>query len=112
MYVREAHAEDEWSMEQNRQDDVVVYQPLTSDERTAAACACVERLEIDVPVVVDDMQDTVGRAYGAWPERLYVVRADGVIGYQGGYGPFEFHPEEAAAYLAELLGPPTPDAAP
>jgi len=108
VYVREAHAEDEWSMDANRQDGVVVFQPRTAEQRTDAACACVARLDIDVPTLVDDMDDTVCRAYGAWPERLYVVRPDGRIGYQGGYGPFDFHPDEVAAYLARELGPAQP----
>jgi len=112
VYVREAHAEDEWSMEANRRSEVVVFQPRTVEHRVQAACALAERLDIDIPTVVDDMDDSVGRAYGAWPERLYVVRADGRIGYQGGYGPFDFEPQEVADYLAELLGPPdTPAAA-
>lgn len=105
VYVREAHAEDEWSMETNRQDGVVLFQPRTADQRTDAACTLVDRLDIDMTTVVDDMDDTVGRAYGAWPERLYVIDADGRIGYQGGFGPFDFHPHEVAAYLARTVGP-------
>jgi len=105
VYVREAHAEDEWSMDMNRQDGVVLFQPRTQAQRTDAACACVDRLDIDMTTVVDDMDDTVGRAYGAWPERLYVIDADGRIGYQGGFGPFDFHPDEVAAYLARTVGP-------
>ena len=121
VYIREAHAEDEWAMESNRADGVSLIQPRTADERCDvdhdfgefeevcdAACALVERLDIGVPTLVDDMDDTVGRAYGAWPERIYVIEADGRIGYQGGYGPFDFEPAEAAAFLERLVGPPAP----
>ena len=112
VYVREAHAADEWSMESNSADDVVVFQPVTAEQRTDAAGACVARLDIDMTTVVDDMDDTVGRAYGAWPERLYVVQPDGRVGYQGGYGPYDFHPHEVAAYLERTVGPPEPEVGP
>ena len=40
---------------------------------------------------MDDMQDTLMKAYGAWPERLYVIQG-GKILYKGGKGPFFYKP--------------------
>jgi hypothetical protein len=49
------------------------------------------------------MEDAVSEAFTAWPERIYVIRADGVIGFRGGPGPWEFDPDAASAALEELL---------
>jgi hypothetical protein len=59
-----------------------------------------------MPCVVDDMDDTADNAYAAWPERLFVVGADGRIAYAGGQGPFGFSPEEVGRWLREHVGPP------
>jgi hypothetical protein len=47
-----------------------------------------------MPMVVDRVDNAVASAYGGWPDRLYLVRRDGRIAFQGGEGPFGFKPEE------------------
>ena len=54
-------------------------------------------LGLTMPVLVDAMDDAVSEAFAAWPERLYVVRADATLEYVGGPGPFAFDPDEAYA---------------
>lgn len=46
------------------------------------------------------MQDTANTAYGAWPDRLYLVGRDGRIAYKGGRGPSGFRPEALEEALA------------
>jgi hypothetical protein len=60
-------------------------------------------LNLTIPVLVDDMDDSVNRAYAAWPERFYVIGIDGRIAYAGGPGPFQFKPQELSTFLAEYL---------
>ena len=55
-------------------------------------------------MLVDGMDDAACRAFSAWPERIYILGADGRIAYQGGHGPYDFHPEEARAALEAMLG--------
>ena len=56
-------------------------------------------------MVVDGLDDELARAYGGWPDRLYLIGRDGRIAYQGGEGPFGFKPEELeAAIERELSG--------
>jgi len=93
VYIREAHASDEWQMLDNAHDSVSVVQPITQYDRNNVASECGSRMEISFPLVVDDMDDTVNKLYGAWPERLYVIAADGTVAYQGDYGPFGFDPD-------------------
>jgi hypothetical protein len=55
-----------------------------------------------MPILVDDMDNTADIAYNGCPERLYVLSADGRVGYQGGKGPYGFNPDELAVYLEAL----------
>jgi hypothetical protein len=103
VYIAEAHALDEWQMQSNLDEGVLLRQHVTLDERFAAARAGVERLGLTMPVLVDGMDDAVSEAFAAWPERLYVAEPGGRLAYVGGPGPFEFDPDAAAAALAELL---------
>jgi hypothetical protein len=103
VYVAEAHAVDEWQMQANLDDGVLLRQHVTLDDRFAAAREGVERLGLTMLVLVDGMDDAVSEAFAAWPERLYVAEAGGRLAYVGGPGPFEFDPDAAAAALAELI---------
>src|SRR5262245_32429846 len=103
IYIAEAHATDGWQMQSNLDEDVLVANHVTLDDRFAAARASVERLGLTMPVLVDRMDDAVSNAFAAWPERIYVVDAAGRIAHAGGPGPFEFDPDAAAAVLDDLL---------
>ena len=104
VYIAEAHAVDGWQMQSNLDEDVLLRQHVTLDERFSAARAGVERLGLTMPVLVDGMDDAVSAAFAAWPERLYVAEAGGRLFSVGGPGPFDFEPDAAAAALSELLG--------
>jgi peroxiredoxin len=101
--VREAHPTDEWKMDSNEKDkdDVCYLQPRTLDDRLAIANDFVTRFHFPLPMAVDAMDDDVMKKYAAWPERLYVVDADGRIAYRGGMGPFDYHPEQVREWLAK-----------
>ena len=104
VYIAEAHAVDEWQMESNVEEGVLLRQHATLEERFAAAREGVERLGLTMPVLVDGMDDAVSEAFAAWPERLYVAETGGRLAYVGGPGPFEFEPDAAASALDGLLG--------
>jgi Iodothyronine deiodinase len=103
VYVAEAHATDGWQLESNVEEDVLVANHVTIEDRFAAAREGVERLDLTLPVLVDRMDDAVSNAFAAWPERIYVVDRDGRIADVAGPGPFEFDPDAAAAVIDELL---------
>jgi iodothyronine deiodinase-like protein len=103
VYVAEAHATDGWQMESNVEEEVLVANHVTIEDRFAAAREGVERLALTLPVLVDRMDDAVSNAFAAWPERIYVVDREGRIADVGGPGPFEFDPDAAAAVIDELL---------
>jgi hypothetical protein len=105
VYVREAHPEDGWVLEANREQGIEVVDPATEAGRAMVASTCALELRTRIPVAIDGIDDAVALAYGGWPDRLYLVGRDGRIAFQGGEGPFGFVPAElAAAIEAEAAG--------
>lgn len=94
VYIREAHPEEGWILPENRRSGLAVSEPSTDEERQAVASTCAVNLRLQMPMVVDGIDNAVASAYGGWPDRLYLVRSDGRIVFQGGEGPFGFKPEE------------------
>jgi len=103
VYIREAHPEDGWVVTMNRDQGIEVVDPTTNDERVEVAATCAIRLEIEMPVVIDDVDDRIANAYGALPDRLYLIGRGGRVAFQGAPGPFGFQPAELeAAIVSEL----------
>ena len=49
---------------------------------------CVTKLGIEVPALVDAIDDRVERPYTAWPDRLYVIDRNGFVAYKSAAGPW------------------------
>ena len=73
------------------------------EERCHVAERCATDLKIDSPMVVDGIDNRVGKIYGGWPDRLYLIDRDGRVAYQGGPGPFAFNPRKLEQSLLLLL---------
>jgi hypothetical protein len=103
VYIREAHPEDGWVVTMNRSEDIKLDDPTTTDERTHVAETCALRLEIKMPVVVDEIDDAVASAYGALPDRLYLIGHGGHVAFQGDPGPWGFQPADLEAAIESEL---------
>ena len=103
VYIREAHPDDGWISEGNLAQDIHVYDPTTGEERAEVAQVCAMALDIEMTVLLDGMDDAVASAYGALPDRLYLVGLDGRVAYQGEKGPQGFLPEELEAAIRQEL---------
>jgi hypothetical protein len=103
VYIREAHPSDGWSMESNERAGIKVAQPKTSEERTQAASLCCSALDLAIPLLVDTIDDAVGRAYSGFPDRLYLIDRNGRVAYKGGRGPFGYKPRELEQTLVLML---------
>ena len=104
VYLREAHALDGPSPLSTEDGMPIVEDPVTLAERQAVAKVCMTRLALEpIPAVVDEIDDRVGEAYDAHPDRLYLIGRDGRVAYRGGPGPFQFLPDELEAAIQKEL---------
>lgn len=92
VYIREAHPEEGWVVNPNRDEDIRINDPTTTDERVEVAASCAINLQIRIPVVVDEVDDSIADAYGALPDRLYLIGPGGIVLFQGEPGPWGFDP--------------------
>ncbi len=106
MYITEAHPSDVWQMESNVRDQVVFASPKNEEERAYVAGACVRKLGIKFPAVLDEFGNSTEQAYTGWPDRLYLIDQNGRVVFKTKPGPFGFNPDLLAAALAKLLQKP------
>ena len=104
VYIREAHPEEGWVVTPNRDEDILVNDPTSTDERVEVAASCAINLAIRMPVVVDEIDDAIADAYGALPDRLYLIARDGSIAFQGEPGPWGFDPKSLDEAIAKTVG--------
>ena len=93
-------------MDSNEEEGVCYPQPVTLEDRCAIARDFAESCGYEIPIAIDPVDNPADEIYAGWPERLYVVDADGTIAYKGETGPFGYHPEAVAAWLRTRF-PPT-----
>jgi alkylhydroperoxidase family enzyme len=103
VYVREAHPTNGWRMEGNDQVGISILQPKLLSERTEVAKKCCSTLELQMPLLVDDISDRVGHLYSGMPDRLYLIDKNGRVAYKGGRGPFGYKPRELEQSINMLL---------
>jgi len=103
VYIQEAHPSDGWVVRNNVQAGIVVAKPLNFGERTGVAKTCTATLKLPMSTLVDKMDNAVNYKYSAWPDRIFVVDAEGRIAVQAAHGPRGFKPgvEATVAWLAE-----------
>ena len=90
-------------MQINVEENIVYAQPKSFDEREHVAEACSLELKLDIPTLIDDMEDSTDLAYSALPDRLYLIGTDGLIAYRSERGPMGFRPEELEAAITSYL---------
>jgi hypothetical protein len=103
VYIREAHPTDGRQARANERDGILFTQPKTLDERIGVYTKMCEGLSLKLPALIDELDDKVGTAYNALPDRLYLIDKEGKIALQGRPGPRGFKPEELEAAIKELL---------
>jgi len=82
---------------------VEIDDPKSYAERVELAAKSAERLRLSMPVLVDDLDDTVEQLYAAWPDRIFVIDRDRRVLYAGEHGPWGFKPEQAARAMARYV---------
>ena len=95
IYIEEAHPTDEWAFHNNYD----IKQHKTLQERMVAANIVAEKIA-PCQVYLDPMNNENNLAYGALPERLYII-VDGVIKFAGIKGPPGYKPLQVRAWLSK-----------
>lgn len=107
VYVQEAHPTDGWQTDSNIEEGVLFRQHRSYQEREEVAHSCSINLNIGLPVLIEEMDNAIDEAYGAAPERLYLIAADGRVAYHGGAGPHFFDLDEWEAAIEACIGTPS-----
>jgi len=99
VYIREAHP----TGSRRPAPHVKIGQPETLEERWGVARKFCTHYKLSIPTLVDDMKDSLSRAYNAFPDRLFILGKDGKIAYRGGRGPRGFKITEMEKALKRIL---------
>ncbi|CAF3320554.1 unnamed protein product [Rotaria socialis] len=70
IYIAEAHSKDEWPVGETIS---CVEQPKTLEERLENARRFKKNFNFEMPMLVDDMNNTFHNTYGSWPFRFFVI---------------------------------------
>jgi type I thyroxine 5'-deiodinase len=104
VYILEAHPTDVWQTQSNFRDKVLFATPKSEEERALVAGACVSKLGIKIPAVIDGLGNSVESDYTGWPDRLYVIDTSGRVAYKSKPGPFGFKTDLLKAALQQVVG--------
>jgi type I thyroxine 5'-deiodinase len=91
-------------MQSNVRDNVLFRSPRDEQERASVAGACVRKLHIKFPALIDGFDNQVESAYTGWPDRMYLIQPNGQIAYKSKPGPFGFHPDDLAGAIKKTVG--------
>ncbi len=91
-------------MKENEKDAVLFRQHRSMEERVQVGEACMLKMALEMPAVVDEMDDVVATNYAAMPERLFLIGSDGKVAFRGGMGPMFFRPDEWESAIEGTLG--------
>ena len=92
IYTAEAHPSDGLVSLGNIEAGIDFKEPVTDGERTEIASVCQVELDLQMPLLIDGIDNAVEASYVTLPMRLFVVDAQGKIAYTGERGPRGFDP--------------------
>ena len=111
IYTAEARPEDGWKIENQYHNDAeytgnsgdfCFYQAKTIEDRLHMAKWLLDKKQFEMPMVLDNMNNSLLRSYNSWPIRLYVIY-QGKVAFCGKQGPFGYEPTEVDNVLDNLI---------
>lgn len=69
----------EWVTEENRRQGILVRQPGTFEERARLATECQAALRLEMPFLVDGMDNAAWEKYGSAPNACYLISSKGRV---------------------------------
>jgi tetratricopeptide (TPR) repeat protein len=104
VYIREAHADDNWESSRNVREGVNLKSVSTMGEKQERATMCTRKLHLPFTAVVDGLDGSVEKAYHAWPSRALVVGTDGRVLYTTRLTELDFHSGEMQQAVRKAIG--------
>jgi len=104
VYIQEAHPTDGRQSTGNLAEGIFFEQPKSLDEREAIAQVCVLRLNLKMPMLLDNMSNEVDRLYAALPDRLYLLDGNGVVVFRTVVGSTGFDVDAWQAAIKRHVG--------
>jgi len=101
IYQAEAHPIGGWEAP-DQPDHFKVEQASTTEGRRATANAFFKQMDMQGMLAVVGIDAAATLAYGAMPDRFFVVGDNGRIIHCQEQGPFGYKPDELASFLEEL----------
>ncbi len=96
VYIEEAHPG-------NTVEGQRVFAHQSDQERQELAELCTTSKNLTIPTVLDKLDNGVEIAYAAFPDRIYVLDANGIVRYKTQPGPRGWDVVEPRAALDRLL---------
>jgi len=91
VYIHEAHAADSnWSTDFSKSKNITEHK--TYGQRCSTAQMLIDDKKLTIPTIIDGLDNAISEAYGAHPDRVYLVGKDGNLGVAGRRGPMGFAP--------------------
>ena len=84
----------------NEKENVIFEDPEDYETRANIAGTCSTNLGIEMPALVDTIENRTEIAYTAWPDRIYVIDINGSVAFKSDAGPFGFK----TGLLSDALG--------
>jgi peroxiredoxin len=81
VYINEAHPIDGLQAPGNEVAGIRVRAPHSYEERRKVAHTACSLLKTTLPCLVDDIDNTVNKAYSAWPDRFYLIDTQGKVAF-------------------------------
>jgi tetratricopeptide (TPR) repeat protein len=103
IYIREAHATDNWQSTRNQREAIAMAPAKTMPEKQERAAMCSLKLHLKFPALVDGMDGGVEAAYSAWPSRAFVIGTDGRILYSTRLSQLDFNPKDMEQALRTAM---------
>lgn len=99
VYVREAHPTDGWHVRGTKFAHLSQHKSL--EERIEAA-SLLQQEDVKCPILVDTMDNKCSLAYGAFPERYYIIH-NGKIVLFNGLGPEFYDPSKVKLWVESYM---------
>lgn len=99
VYTSEAHAADS-----NRPAGKDIEQPVTTEERREVAQNFLTEMGLEMPALLDNIDNKTAQDYASLPDRMYLVGKNGKISYAGERGPRGFKPDDLADAIESEVG--------